>query len=173
MSTAVIEEDSTGIVEVAIDVGKLLTDRMAQIIRQAGEFVTPFYGAEVEASELEKLNENETRAFISVREDGATDIGLASGGDVVAGDIRLIVYGARDNGDIAVVLRTKAIVALGYTNEKTGRFGQRFQKPFSMGGAKFLVYEPIGKQFTEECSLENKNWRKEQIIEFEMRQPGV
>lgn len=159
-----------------VDVGKLLTDRMAQILRQsggAGVGIEPFYGAEVEAEELDDIKPGETLAFINVREDGSTDMALASGGDVVAGDIRLRVYGVGDNGDAEVVLRTKAIVALGFTNEETGRFGQKFQKPFSMGGAKFFVYEPLGKQFDERVDFEGKNWVKEQIIEFEMRQPGV
>lgn len=163
---------NAAIVERPIQVEKLLTDRIAQIMRQAGEFVTPFYGAEVEAEDLDQLKKNQTRAFINVREDGSGDIPLASGGDVVGGDIRLIVYGARDNGDIAVMQRVKAIVALGFTNE-FGRFGQHFQAPFNMGGAQWLRYEPLGKIFTEEASLEGKNWIKEQIIEFEMIQPGV
>lgn len=155
-----------------VDVSKLLTDRMAQIIRQAGQFVEPFYGAEVEAEELDGIKPGETLAFINVREDGGTDKSLASGGDIVSGDIRLEVFGVGDNGDIEVVLRTKAIVALGFTNE-FGRFGQKFQKPFFMGGAEFHEFEPIGKEFDEMVSQEGKNWVKQQIIEFEMRQPGV
>ncbi|KKN36436.1 hypothetical protein LCGC14_0773780 [marine sediment metagenome] len=153
-------------------VDELLTDRMAQIIRQAGKHVVPIYGAEVEAENLDDIEQGETKAFINAREDSSGAIPQASGGTIIAGDIKLDVFGVGDNGDIEVIRATKGIVALGFTNE-FGRFGQHFQAPFFFGGAEFLQFQPLGKVFDEMVSFEGKHWHKQQIIEFEMRQPGV